>query len=174
MGTLGARKGLNGRMNPAGLLHTVYIAPVSEVVSFATPDVSTNPKNIVITADHTFDPADGFTAIEVTADSASFEGVGSGVKDSHGRKYTLPFFMPGNFADQIEFINSLEPNNRLLVLVKDRNGKVIQFGASLDEFATAKVDHKSGKFHEEKGFQFTIEADVTTPFIYEGNIQEHP
>jgi hypothetical protein len=177
MTTFASKIGLAGRKNFGGMMHDMFFAPVDKFANIAVPVTNTDPDNIVITSAHTFvqgPPVEGFSTLQCSYDNVSLEGEGSEEPDSDGQRYMIKGFLPGNYDDLHKEVKKMK-TQRFILLIPDRNGKVMQFGGGLTDYVILKnFKFTTNQFLGKKGFELTFQCDAETPYFYEGAITLKP
>ena len=113
----------------------------------------------IIPGTHTFTGGtDGFRTIASTMAKTRVEGAGSDDHDVTGVLYQLFFSVPGNYEEQDGFKNNIL-GKKLIVLVRDTNGKVIQYGTEFSPASIKLASQMTGQVSNEyKGADFVLEA----------------
>lgn len=171
-----ALPGLQGSENRPGLMKNIYIAPVRDFASIATPTDSGNMdgSSVTITGDHTFNVGRGWIRMYSTLASAQLIAETIGERDGRGHRLELNAFRPGVGAQNIEFANKAL-YDEFVILVETLEGEFLQMGTErlAVECTGASMDTGNVEGSGRKGYTFTFET-FGSPYVYEGTITELP
>jgi len=160
-----------GDKNPGGVKQAIYFALVSDfdsIATYATPTSDDLAERSKITSPHTFLPGKGWTKLQPTKDKANLGMEYPKDFDVTGGKEVCKFSYPGNDENLSGFI-SVAPTAKVIALVPDTNGKLIQIGTELNPAQFMPQNHETGKTPMEyKGAEMQLEAYMDLRTFYSG------
>lgn len=164
-----------GKRNPGGIKQVIYFALVDDfdtIADYTTPDSEDLAERSKITNPHVFKAGKGWTKLQPTKDKSTLNMEYPKDFDVTGGKEVCKFSYPGNEEELSGFI-SVAPTAKVIALVPDTNGKLIQIGTKLNPAQFMPQNHAVGNTPMEyKGAEMQLEAYMDLRSFYSGSNPE--
>ncbi|MGB1316658.1 MAG: hypothetical protein ACPG5W_00555 [Flavobacteriales bacterium] len=168
--------GADNRENAGGLKNYLHLAHVSTFTALQDYDTYAAAGDYVkISSDHTFGASDGFTKLQVVADSLKRTAKGPEGRDSSGYMGTVEGLVVGtDEAITAEVLHKLQ-TGEVIALLETANGKVEQLGRAGFPAQVRFTEDTTGTTVEGQNAQsIQVVFNQQRKMYYEGTITPKP